>query len=351
MMYNIIKNIDYDQFKISVITLIPEKKNTRIDDFRKLGIEIVQLAEDKCKNLVLLYFSLGKKLKEISPNVLHAHCPRSLILVHFLSRRKYRYKKIYTAHVYPGVQQKALYGPLKGAIITWLWNFFMMRTDLPIACSRSVSQQYKEKHGWEITSIPNGCSMPVWKRTIGEKKEMRKKLGLEDNMFYYIFIGRFSQEKNPEFLIKSFSKINDPLSCLIMLGDGPLFPVLKKYESKTIKLYGFKNNVRDYLIASDYYVSASEAEGLANTLLESMSVGLPMILSDIPSHNEILKSTLNNVGILFSNNDHDSLIEAIEKMRVWDIEETAKNIQSSFGENYTAQRMSELYQKAYNELI
>ncbi len=58
---------------------------------------------------------------------------------------------------------------------------------------------------------------------------------------------------------------------------------------------GFKSNIYDYLKASDYYISASDVEGLANTLLESMTVGLPCVLSDIPSHKEVLsKGKTNN---------------------------------------------------------
>ena len=61
-----------------------------------------------------------------------------------------------------------------------------------------------------------------------------------------------------------------------MLGEGPLWEDLKEGDDR-ILLPGFKTNVYDYLIASDYYISASDVEGLANTLLESMTVGITYV--------------------------------------------------------------------------
>ena len=58
VLYNIIKHIDFKKFDVSVITLIPEKKNTRIDDFSNFPIFIKQIAPIKNKNPFLLYLHL-----------------------------------------------------------------------------------------------------------------------------------------------------------------------------------------------------------------------------------------------------------------------------------------------------
>ena len=43
VMYNIIQNIDYSLFNVSIITFIPEKKNSRFREFEALPIKIHQL--------------------------------------------------------------------------------------------------------------------------------------------------------------------------------------------------------------------------------------------------------------------------------------------------------------------
>ena len=114
---------------------------------------------------------------------------------------------------------------------------------------------------------------------------------------------------------------------------------------------GFKSNIYDYLKASDYYISASDVEGLANTLLESMTVGLPCVLSDIPSHKEVLCKAKQTIGYTFNNKDMNGLKNAIHDILKIDENCTRIYIQSLFDKYYTAQKMSESYQKAYIDLV
>lgn len=178
----------------------------------------------------------------------------------------------------------------------------------------------------------------------------KKRFRLKDDIRYFIFIGRFSGEKNPELLIRAFKQIGAKQVGLIMLGEGPLWEDLKKEGDDRILLPGFKTNVYDYLIASDYYISASDVEGLANTLLESMTVGLPMLLSDIPSHQEVLSKMSVTTGYIFNNKDSNSLFDKIEKVLLLDRTEVAREVQDIFQKHYTAKKMSLSYQNAYTSL-
>jgi glycosyltransferase involved in cell wall biosynthesis len=347
VMYNIIKFIDFEKFDVAVVCLIPEKENSRIKDFQDLPIKIVQIAPLSSLSSLKLFSALKTVVKKINPSQVHAHCPRSLFLISFLPKF---YKKIYTAHIYPGIQQKALYGDIKGQLVIKLSNYLMLKTDLPIACSTSVSHQFEDINGWEIKAINNGCSMPIWNENKVEKEKIRIDLGLKEGVKYFIFIGRFSREKKPDLIFNAFKQLNNSNIGLIMLGDGPMYNELKAGETPFIKVEGFKTNVYEYLIASDFYISASETEGLANTLLESMTVGLPMVLSDIPSHREVIKSSSEKLGLLFDNSDVKYLTESILEIVSIANNKIGDDIKKSFLLNYTAQKMSLAYQKEYEIL-
>ena len=338
--------MDFSKFEVSIITLIPEKANTRIDDFRQLPISIYQIAEEHPVGIRQMFKTLKAMVIKIDPHMLHAHCPRSLYLSYFLPKK---YKRVYTIHIYPGLQQEILYGKLKGSIVNMLNHFFTHRMDLPIACADSISELYRKNKHWEIMSIPNGSSLPIWENDEVQKQAIRNKLGLKDNIKY--FIGRFSFEKNPQTLVEAFRQLNNPEIGLIMLGNGPLWEELRQYENDNIVFPGFKTNVYDYLIASDYYISASDVEGLANTLLESMTIGLPMLLSDIPSHNEVLSKMNQTVGFIFDNKNPDDLKTKINKI-IQTVDKNCANseIKCIFEKLYTAQKMSEGYQTAYSHL-
>lgn len=346
VMYNIIRYMDFSVFEVSIITLIPEKENSRFYDFCKLPIKIHQIFSQEKKSLFAMYKPLKKIMEEINPNIIHAHCPRSLYLMSFLPNK---YKKIYTIHIYPGLQQHILYGKFKGEIIIHLNHFFTKRIDLPIGCAESISELYKKNKGWNIPAIPNGCSLQLWDKNEQERKRLRNKLGLKNDILYFIFIGRFSKEKNPDFLVRSFQELKGNIG-IILLGTGPLWEQIKKYENEKIIIPGFKNNIYEYLIAADYYISASDVEGLANTILESMTVGLPMLLSDIPSHREILQKMDTCVGYIYNHHNKEDLYTHIDKILSLNKDQVSKEIRSKFNQYYTAKQMSLKYQETYLSL-
>lgn len=344
VIYNIIRYMDFSLFEVFIITLIPEKKSSRLKDFKQLPIQIHQLAPKKFLKPWNMFFQLKNKVGEINPDILHSHCPRSLYLSYFLPNK---YKKVYTIHIYPGLQQEILYGKWKGKIVNILNHYFTYRMDLAIGCAESVGSLYLQNKGWKIHSIPNGCSLPLWKKDNNEKTQIRKRLGLKENIQYFIFIGRFSSEKNPDFLVKAFQTLPQEDIGIVLLGTGPLWENLKKYENDKIILPGFKTNIYEYLIAADYYISASDVEGLANTILESMTVGLPMLLSDIPSHKEVLNKMSKCVGYIYDHHNINSLLQNICNIISLNKEEVSDEIRSTFVRYYTAQRMSASYQEAY----
>lgn len=348
VLYNIIKYMDFSKFEVSIITMVQEQKITRIEEFRALPIKVVQMSPDKAQSPIAMFKTLKKTVEELNPDILHTHCPRSMFLVPFLPKK---YKKMETVHIYPGIQQKVMYGKLKGQVVIWLSHFFTKRMDEPIACSESVAQSYWDEHHYKMKAIPNGCSLPLWKENKEQKQTLRRQFGLKDGVKYFIFIGRFSNEKHPEMIIKAFEKMADPNLGVVLLGNGDLYDELKKHESDNILLPGFKSNVYDYLIACDYYISASDVEGLANTLLESMTVGLPCVLSNIPSHREVIAKTVQPMGYTFDNTNMDSLLDAIRNVLKLDVESTAKSIREVFDKYYTAKHMSEQYQEEYIKIM
>lgn len=349
IMYNIINFIDLSTFKISIVTLVPEKEHSKMDDFLKLNIDVIQLCKViPSKGMIGKLIFFRKLLEQINPNIVHSHCPRSLIYISFLPEK---YKKVYTAHNFPGILTKILYGKYKGKIIIKLSNFLMMRMDLPIACSESLSEEFLNEFGWKIKAIPNGCSLDIWKMNIDEKVKIRNSLGLKQDAIYFLFIGRFSEEKNPEFLVKAFEKLDNTKIQLIMLGTGPLFNDLKNKENLNTRVEGFKTDILPYLKACDYYVSASQTEGLANTLLESMSVGLPLLLSNIPSHNGVISNSTKEIGLLFDNSDEADFVKKVNDLMGIQRDILSENVRNEYSKKYTAQTMAKNHEVAYKTIV
>ena len=172
---------------------------------------------------------------------------------------------------------------------------------------------------------------------------------MRKDLRYFIFIGRLSHEKNPEKTLQAFEELMPEFDDigLVILGSGIMYDDIISHASDRIMIPGFKSNVYDYLKASDYYISASDVEGLPNTLLEAMTVGLPCVLSNIPAHEEVIAKATQPIGYSFNSHDIESQKEAIRKVLSIDVESTALYIQKLFEKYYTAKMMSERYQQEY----
>ena len=342
VIYNILQFMDYDKFEVSIITMAPEKTISRMEEFKKLPIQIYPIAPDGLKNGLSLGIAFRKTLKMIKPDIVHVHCPRSVLLSFLIP---HSCKKMVTIHNFPELSQ-IIYGKYKGRIIKYLRLMMTRRIEYRVACSESIAERYNSM-GIKTTPIPNGCALPVWNYDQKEKDEIKKRLGLDLNKKWFLFIGGFVEGKNPGLVVKAFEAFSDNHYGVVLLGDGYLYPDLKIHENNRILLPGFKNNVYEYVKACDYYISASDSEGLPNALLECMSAGLLSLLSDIPGHQEVMRKSETPLGYIFDNSSITSIISSIDKATKLDSERSRKTIQDVFSSYYTAKLMSENYQDYY----
>lgn len=346
VLYNIVRYMDYDKFEVDIITMTPEKDTTLIDNFRTLPLRIHQLTKDKTLSPWAMGMALRKTIKEVDPDIVHVHCPRSRLLSPMIPRK---YKKVETVHNYPDLP-KVLYGMIKGTAVKYLSSFMTSRMDLVIPCSESIGKKY-DGMGIKNTPIPNGTSMPVWEYNVPEKKTLRRELGLDDSKTWFLFVGRFSEEKNPDVVINAFERMYNKNYGLVMLGNGRMWDKLKVHECENILIPGFTHHVQPYMRAADYFISASDSEGMPNTVLEALATGMPLLLSDIAPHEEILSKSGSEVGVLYNQKDVNSLCSAVDKITKLLPLVVSQEAHNVFNKYYTAKMMSERYQEEYIKLM
>jgi len=128
-----------------------------------------------------------------------------------------------------------------------------------------------------------------------EKKELKKALGIEEQDFVFVFVGRLVGDKGINELVSAFSELRTQNSKLLLVGPletelDPLNPeTLKEIESNPdIVSVGFQKDVRPYFAVSDALVFPSYREGFPNVVMQAGAMGLPAIVSDINGCNEII---------------------------------------------------------------
>ncbi|PRY26824.1 N-acetylgalactosamine-N,N'-diacetylbacillosaminyl-diphospho-undecaprenol 4-alpha-N-acetylgalactosaminyltransferase [Aliiruegeria haliotis] len=104
---------------------------------------------------------------------------------------------------------------------------------------------------------------------------------------FILAVGRMVVNKNFEMLIEGYDRVR-PEEDLVILGEGPERPKLEAMVSARglqgrVHMPGFVKNPYPVMARAAYLVSCSNAEGFPNTIIEAMTLGLPVIATDCPS--------------------------------------------------------------------
>ncbi len=135
-----------------------------------------------------------------------------------------------------------------------------------------------------------------------------------------VTFGRFIKEKNHKLLICSFAKIANMIDDnLYIYGDGEL---RNEYESLInslsmngrVFLPGNVTDVEHVLEKSRLFVLSSNQEGMPNSLMEAMAVGVPCISTDCPCGGPRMLLEDNQAGLLVSVGSDSELSESILKI-------------------------------------
>lgn len=120
------------------------------------------------------------------------------------------------------------------------------------------------------------------------RKQKRKELGISDKCFCIGNVGRFTYQKNHEFLIDIFKEIYllNKNTKLVLIGDGPLISqekekVLSLGLEENVIFLGNRNDVFDLYNAFDCFVLPSRFEGLGIVIIEAQASGLRCYVSDV----------------------------------------------------------------------
>lgn len=118
-----------------------------------------------------------------------------------------------------------------------------------------------------------------------------KKYGLEPKK-YVLAVGRLSPEKELDKLIQAYRSVPKDYKLVIVGNSEHKSTYDKKLfleRDDNVKLTGFLcgKDLAELYSNAGLFVSASSSEGFPLVVLEALSYGLPILVSDIPAHREV----------------------------------------------------------------
>lgn len=352
-LFYITKHIDRSQFQPQILTLSPEPKNSMLSDFQEFDIPIRSLNISRLTSLFWGESYLKKAIKEINPALIHTQGVRadtlSLGLINKLP-------VVTTARNAPYADYPTLYGKVKGSLMAWSHVRTLRQLPQVVACGTSLSQDLTKYH-INTQTIPNGVDTDRFSPITSnqERTSLRQTLGLTPSSIVFVTVGSLIPRKNPLLIIDAFRRAKVQNAVLVILGTGSLEQVCKQASltaspMQEIRLQGQVSDVRQWLVCADALISAAWSEGLPNSVLEGMSCGLPALLSDIPSHREIMEKASPSSGKLFPPGNTEALsrlLKLFSSGHLFDHTMPRQTVMQSF----SAKAMAIAYQSLYEKIL
>ncbi len=148
--------------------------------------------------------------------------------------------------------------------------------DIILAPSNFVKNSFSNKLKEKVKVINFGVNTDNFYKDYSIKKS--------EKYFDILFIGQISLRKGLHYLIDAFKKFNHPNKRLHVIGahtlDKDFF--IKKLNNKNIKVYGHVNHLKLNKIMNmcHVFVLPSIEEGFATVILQALSAGCPVIVSE-----------------------------------------------------------------------
>jgi len=191
-------------------------------------------------------------------------------------------------------------------------------TDL-FACSELAGKVTFGEKNFKV--IRNAIDIEKFRFNETYRSEIRNELGLKDE-FVLGHAGRFTYQKNHEFLIEVFAKVKEkePFAKLLLAGDAVedmsfMENAKKQVEdlglTDSVYFLGMRNDAHKLFSAMDVFLLPSRFEGLPLVGIESQAAGLPSIFSDVVTK----ELSVTPVSIFLPLDDEDVWADEILKFR------------------------------------
>jgi D-inositol-3-phosphate glycosyltransferase len=205
----------------------------------------------------------------------------------------------------------------------WTERTLLPKCHARVVLSRAKQHEIAAAYGMEPARfhvVPAGVDQEVFSpASRSERLAIRERLGLPRDAFVYLFVGRFSPEKNPGGLLDAFSRMaSQQGTVLAMVGPGEdalRADVLRLGLSERVIMPGKVLQPLDWYRAADVFVLPSLSEGFGQVLLEAMACGLPVVAFRPPPGSHVLATeevvVHDRTGLLVTYGDTGALGEAM----------------------------------------
>lgn len=296
VIFNLYENIDTTQVQFDFLV---ERSGELDEKILRMGGKIHYLYEKKDKayySALLQFFSDHAEYK-----VVHAHTHGRMGLVLKAAKKC-------------GVPCRIAHSHNARNDLPKLSAFMKGLSSIPIekaathffACSSNAAKWLFPHKANKCKVLYNGIKLEDYLFKAESRQKIRCSLGISDDVFVMIHVGRFAKQKNHEYLVKilqNYSKVDLSAWKMLFVGDGPLKENIQTQVRKSgleghVLFLGNRTDVEKLYSAADMFVFPSLHEGLGIVVIEAQASGLPCIVSEaVPEEADMEIGLLNTLHL------------------------------------------------------
>lgn len=243
-------------------------------------------------------------------------------------------------------------GSLLNKIVGGIHRFFISNYfEKVVVISKQDLNEFESTFKNKLVVIENSIQIPATRKTSHYSI-------LSNDPMVISMIGNIKQRKGYDRLQDLVTLLeNDTNNFQINIAGGiedqSLFNLIlelgNKTKNVTINYVGKISNIFDFLRDSDLLLSLSREEGLPISILEAMSVNLPLVLSDISGHRLIIPELISDRILFQSIEEARNII--MNKFQSNELLETELKLQfSQLKERFDFESMCEKYEDVYQSI-
>jgi glycosyltransferase involved in cell wall biosynthesis len=290
-------------------------------------------------------------------NLIHGHDHKTDLFAYLLRRWLWRKRLtlLSTAHAW------VMLG-LKGEIYRRLDLALMRRFDHLIAVSGATKKEMVNMGvpADLITVIHNAIETHAWS-TVKVTNTLRAELGIGPSAPVIGYVGRIMPEKDLETWLRAAAIVaqTHPRARFVLVGEGKDSRTLDELRclagepglAGRVCFLGYREDLLAVYATFDLFVLSSRREGLPNSILEAMAMGLPVVTTDVAGAKELVVN--GETGFVVPQQDSEGLARAT--VTILDSEQRRLSMGQSgrkrVEDNFSFSRRMRLVEDLYEQIV
>jgi glycosyltransferase involved in cell wall biosynthesis len=277
-------------------------------EFRELKIELVTLFDNET-SFWKLFKSFRGFMRSHSFDIVHSYLSAITITLACFRRKQ-------NGKLFLGVRNMVVYS-IRDSLANRIWS---SKVERYLANSKYVAEYFIDHNNVDhnkVDYIYNGYNSDKY-QNVARGNLTHSELDIpNDSIILTDISNMYSHHKGHLILMDALKYLleNDSRYYLVLAGGGPLQKQFEKYAidigiSANVRFLGFFEQTLELLSISDIYICSSFREGMSNSMMDAIMLGLPVVSTDVGAAREFINDGYN--GFVVSAGNSQSISEKVE---------------------------------------